>query len=929
MFSFSCFDSSASINQLSFTRKELKPQYQTCQDKDIYHLDSKMRNKTSLFETEAKGLCIDCVLQDTKNPRLQALSHSIPQTKQMGRKKQDQARPQDKKPEQVFKEKLKKRVIGLIQSKIAETERLKACMKGDKTWFTQKAPKVDWSLMKAVCEKDKQALAKSIKSGWVDMRESLALTSVNPDQIVTGKPNLSFPLKHEVSSFGSIKKLTKTEKKQVKETWVRYLKKTALTNLTHSQFETAFLKEDGRFLGQNLSTNDLRNLRRNTRQMQKQSQDRYRQIVERMPLLAYLKTGDPNNQKDMDQAFSKMTNELKNSLKKIEDKDVDTGTLLAFKPLVEGLLKESKGGYCLIAERARQRAEKEESLKKVGLLALGVLSAVPCFVAGPVGSLACLGAGLGAGLTGYAVAKAHLKDSLGRALTGKEYERMADLAERDKEKFWELILLPTAGFGTTAGAIKGAKELTKKMGHGRGGAGFSGDSRTLAQQSLNRNLNDKELLAIEKAHLVGLGKKGKDGGLARKGYYTQAQLKEKRNILTQAGFSKAEIRTLMEKGVVGFDLRTLSKEQVQELIDVSDLPPEQVLELNWSHLSREQTRNLDLRLLEKLKTENPSYRQQLINELQVQHLSNDQIRDLPIEDLSMDIMSPIIDHLNQKQLQRIPLDRINVVFQSHNLSLDQLTAKQIKQLDLIRFMGTTNTGDIILNPKKVKQLRTLNLDYIDQSSDNFTSIVQGTDFLDHISGKQIKQLDFNHIPGAESGELLKIKDLYKQLTPEQIQKLNIQEHVRAIRKIQKETNKPIPDTIRERGMMGERVLDEKEKKLYQKIRKEKEKVFMDNLHSINPYSLSQDQIDQLDLQYLSKEQAQTLLKMQLQSPEQRIFNANVSQISSADSLPEAKKHYQRMAQQYHPDKNPDDPSATKKFQQIKAEWDKAQENFKK
>ena len=82
-------------------------------------------------------------------------------------------------------------------------------------------------------------------------------------------------------------------------------------------------------------------------------------------------------------------------------------------------------------------------------------------MAGPVGAVACLGSGLGAGLTGYAVAEGQVRDSLGRALTGKEYERMAELVERDKEKFWELILLPTAGFGTTAGAIKGAKTLLK------------------------------------------------------------------------------------------------------------------------------------------------------------------------------------------------------------------------------------------------------------------------------------------------------------------------------------------------------------------------------------------------------------------------------------------------------------------------------------
>ena len=504
-----------------------------------------MRKQASLFETEAKASCMDCTMQ-TNDQSLEDLAHAIPEDRQQERT-QNQVPP--KKPEHTFKEKLKKRVTGLIQSKIAETERLKACMQGDSGWFAKKTPQADWLLIEEVCKKDKQALAKSIKVGWREMRISMALTSVNPDQIVTGKPHLSFPLRHEVSSFGSIKKLNQQEKKQAKEVWARYLTKTSVKTLSPSQFEEAFLKEDGRFLGKNLSTNDLKTLRKDTRQMQEESRDHYRQILEEIPLLAYLKTGDPDNQEDIERAFSKMIEELNDSLEKIKAKDVDMGVLLSFKPLVEGLLEESKGGYCLVAERARSKAEKEESLKKKQLLALGVLSAVPCFLAGPVGAVSCLGAGLGVGWTGYTVAKTQTKDSLSRALMGKEYERIAELAEQDREKFWELILLPTAGFGTTAGAIKGMKSLAQGKNKN---IRVSADSRkSSAQNELKRNLSDKELSAIERAHRIGLGEKGKDGKISAVGNYTQAQLRKKRNILAQAGFSKKEIRTLMEKGIVG------------------------------------------------------------------------------------------------------------------------------------------------------------------------------------------------------------------------------------------------------------------------------------------------------------------------------------------------------------------------------------------
>ena len=39
---------------------------------------------------------------------------------------------------------------------------------------------------------------------------------------------------------------------------------------------------------------------------------------------------------------------------------------------------------------------------------------------------------------------------------------MATLAEKDKEAFWELMLLPMATWGTTAGTIKTAKQFLKK-----------------------------------------------------------------------------------------------------------------------------------------------------------------------------------------------------------------------------------------------------------------------------------------------------------------------------------------------------------------------------------------------------------------------------------------------------------------------------------
>ena len=135
------------------------------------------------------------------------------------------------------------------------------------------------------------------------MRKHLALSQVNPDQIITGRPYLTFPLKHELSSFSSIPKLTEKEQKKVKEHWAKQVKNVP-SKMNPDQFETAFLKEDGDLLGKHLHTEDMRNLRKATWKMRKESRDRYRQIIEEMPLLAFLKTGDPENPKEWEQAFS-------------------------------------------------------------------------------------------------------------------------------------------------------------------------------------------------------------------------------------------------------------------------------------------------------------------------------------------------------------------------------------------------------------------------------------------------------------------------------------------------------------------------------------------------------------------------------------------------------------------------------------------------
>ena len=374
----------------------------------------------------------------------------------------------------VFREKLQKRVIGQIESKVFQTEMLRACVTGNRNYFSQK--KVDWPLMKETCKKHTKKLKSAIKTRWSEMRTNLVLSQVNADQIVTGNPNLSFPLSHTVSDFSPIPKLTKKEKKTVRTRWANSLSEADLDKVTSSDFKSKFL--EGQPL-KDLSTKDQGRLRRATWDMQKKAKDSYFEIMSEMPVLGFLKKGNPNK-KELGEALLKKEEKLREFLKKAKDPEADMGLLLSLKPLVEELLRENSD-YCLVAEEARIQAENDKNLENWGMLGLGVLAAVPCFITGPVGATACLTAGMALGFAGYKHAQVGKEEALGRVLTGKEFETFAGLSEKEKEEFLAKIFLPLGAWGTTtvparaaSGAITRAVKGTKTG--SRKGAGIQEDS---------------------------------------------------------------------------------------------------------------------------------------------------------------------------------------------------------------------------------------------------------------------------------------------------------------------------------------------------------------------------------------------------------------------------------------------------------------------
>ena len=461
-----------------------------------------------------------------------------------------------------FMDKLRKRVIGQIESKIFQTKVLQACATGDRNWLSRQ--KVDWPLMKAVCKQKNKQLKSSIKTRWTEMRVNLVLSQVNPDQIVTGNPYLSFPLSHAISDFSSLPKLTKKEQKTVKKRWADRLAKTPLDKLTASEFKASFLRGEP----SKLSTRDRRELRKSTWKIQKEAKDAYFEITSEMPLLGYLKTGNPNK-KELDEAFTKMEEKLSDLLKEAKDSEGDEGLLLSFKPLVEELLREDKN-YCLVAEKARIKAEKDESLENWMMLGAGVMAAVPCFITGPIGTSVCLTAGVALGVVGYKEAQLATKKSLGRALTGKQFETMAGLNEKEKEELLAKLFLPLGAWGTVAGPARAASGAIAKAVTGSRRA-FSSKSlaerKRLGEQSLGKSLNKNQVRALERTHRVGLGQQGKDGTPARIGNYTEAQLREKSKILKQAGFSRAERQKLIKDGVVGSWEHRFRFDLIKDIID--------------------------------------------------------------------------------------------------------------------------------------------------------------------------------------------------------------------------------------------------------------------------------------------------------------------------------------------------------------------------
>ena len=299
-----------------------------------------------------------------------------------------------------------------------------------------------------------------------------------------------------------------------------------------------------------------------------------------------------------------------------------------------------------------------------------------------------------------------------------------------------------------------------------------------AEEVLGLRLSPEQRRAVETAHLVGQGERGKNGALAGIGNYTEAQLRRKAEILRQAGFSKEQRRTLMEEGVVGVpdkNIETgipdhkikikfgLSSKQLRKMKQrvLGDFTRKPVGEMNvnnirldlykkrmaWDNtyyhipipsldtLTRTQTQLLDIKLI--IENEYLS-----LSKLNVEDLSRHQVRDLNIEDLSQD------------QLQRLDVKKLSQK-QVRDLNIEDLSQSQVRELD-IESLSLDQVQELDIESLSLDQIRELNIENLSQNQ------LQKLDLGD-LTHEQLEKLKASGELNKNQKQQLEVRERQKQL----------------------------------------------------------------------------------------------------------------------------------------------------------------------
>ena len=445
------------------------PHYDSCQDMPEQPFFLK-EDTGPLTEKTEGSFCTFCDLEKTlwKNSSLRQLWSAVEETKPT----LEQA---------AFKEKLQARVIGQTESKLFQIRVSKSCAfpEENKAWLTKIYKDTSWPEIKRSCEKTIRELKSQIKESWLEMRIHLALTSsaLKEDRILPDRATwMDTTPDHLIPMFTDLPKLTKKEKAAAGRLYTEALAEAPLDLLDSSEFKQRL--EGNGYLYPPLSGDkyltqaDQFRLKKAAQDLRTQSRDRYFEMIGQNFLLGYLESGTPSN-KQLVQAYSKMEQNLTNFLEEeVKASKGNMGLLLSYESLVEELLEEDKGEgissqYCLAAEKARLKTEKEVEMKEDIKTKLGYASMAPCFFSGGTAFTFCVASASLLSALDVKDAHAAARHSLNRALTGRQFEKISKLKAAQKElwlakMFLPITVLESAGVAKTIKAVKKISSRNKK-----------------------------------------------------------------------------------------------------------------------------------------------------------------------------------------------------------------------------------------------------------------------------------------------------------------------------------------------------------------------------------------------------------------------------------------------------------------------------------
>ena len=204
--------------------------------------------------------------------------------------------------EKEFKEKLRKRVIGKLESHIFGIRLSQACIREDKGWFLS-LPKdsemslsqKDWPEIQKACRKKVGKLKDSIRKNWPEMMVHLSLRApgIREDRILSDRDTCLMYLLQILYPVLPILLHSKEERKAAAKIYIEELSKVSLEGSSSKEFKKRLTEgkslknwfeiEAGSFKNKGLTAKDSQALKEAVQKLREKSEDHYYEIVYENP----------------------------------------------------------------------------------------------------------------------------------------------------------------------------------------------------------------------------------------------------------------------------------------------------------------------------------------------------------------------------------------------------------------------------------------------------------------------------------------------------------------------------------------------------------------------------------------------------------------------------------------------------------------------